>query len=268
MKIMNYNEARSLSSMSIRNKIRCEKYVNHTSGLAPNKLQTNVVILKEKHQNDFEKFCKLNSKSCPLVAKTSLDNPYFNNLGNNIDVRTDIPSYNIYKRGKLIDTVKNIKSIWQKDLIAFAIGCSFTFEQSLINEGLEIDHIKKNKIVPMYKTNLKNHKSGLFGSFMVVSMRIFNKRSKEKVKDISKKFSFAHGSPIHIGDPSEIGIINIEKPDWGDRPRIKEPEEDYFFWACGVTPQNAILDAKLDFCVTHTPGHMLITDINEKTLLN
>ena len=146
------------------------------------------------------------------------------------------------------------------------IGCSFTFEQALIDAGLKIDHIEMNKIVPMYRTNLKNKKSGVFASNMVVSMRIFRKQDSFIVKNISDKFSFAHGSPIHVGDPKEIGIIYISKPDWGDAPRSKSADERYYFWACGVTPQNAILEAKLPFCITHTPGHMLITDIDEKIL--
>ena len=266
--IVNYKNARSLSSLDIRNKIRAEQYISHTSGLAPNKLQTNIVILQNIYEKDFENFCKINSKACPLVAKTKINNPFFHNLGENIDVRTDIPLYNIYKKGKLFKTVRNIGAYWREDLIAFAIGCSFTFEQALISVGLKIDHIINNKVVPMYRTNIKNKKSGIFESFMVVSMRIFDKSDIETIKNISKKFSFAHGTPVHIGDPKEIGIFNLDRPDWGDPPRLKNLKEDYFFWACGVTPQNAILDAKIPFCITHTPGHMLITDIDEKSLQN
>ena len=266
MNTLNYNHARSLSSLNIRNKIRTEQYISHTSGLAPNKLQTNIVILEEVYEYDFENFCKINSKACPLVAKTKIKDPFFYTLGKNIDVRTDIPLYNVYKRGKLYKTVPNIKSFWKDNLIAFAIGCSFTFEQSLLNHGLTIDHINKNKVVPMYRTNIKNRKSGIFESYMVVSMRIFSKEEVEKVKNISKDFSFAHGEPIHIGNPDDIGIFDLNRPDWGDPPRLKNLKEDYFFWACGVTPQNSILDAKIPFCITHTPGHMLITDVEEKSL--
>ena len=268
MKVINFKDARQLSSKEIRKKIRLELYNNHTSGLATNKLQANIVILPKEYTTDFYNFCKLNSKACPLVGQTKLNNPYFETLGDDIDIRFDVPLYNVYKNGALTSTVKNIENYWNNNFIAFAIGCSFSFEDALLNAGLEIDHIKNNKVVPMYRTNIKNKKSGPFNSQMVVSMRIFNQKDIEKVRQISGNFSFAHGDPIHIGDPIEIGIKNILSPDWGDSPRIKNEEEEYIFWACGVTPQNAIIEARIPFCITHTPGHMLITDISEDSLHN
>ena len=268
MKVINFKDARQLSSKEIRKKIRLELYNNHTSGLATNKLQANIVILPKEYTTDFYNFCKLNSKACPLVGQTKLNNPYFETLGDDIDIRFDVPLYNVYKNGALTSTVKNIEDYWNNNFIAFAIGCSFSFEDALLNAGLEIDHIKNNKVVPMYRTNIKNKKSGPFNSQMVVSMRIFNQKDIETVRRISRNFSFAHGDPIHIGDPIEIGIKNILSPDWGDSPRIKNEEEEYIFWACGVTPQNAIIEARIPFCITHTPGHMLITDISEDSLHN
>ena len=266
MKVICFEDARKLSSKEIRKKIRLELYNNHTSGLATNKLQANIVILPNEYATDFINFCKLNPKACPLVGQTKLDNPYFETLGDNIDIRFDVPLYNIYENGNLISTVRNIEDYWDNSFVAFAIGCSFSFEDALIKAGCEIDHIKNNKVVPMYRTNIKNIKSGLFESQMVVSMRIFNKEDVEKVNQISGDFSFAHGQPIHTGDPMEIGINNIQTPDWGDCPRKINDEEEYVFWACGVTPQNAIIEAKIPLCITHTPGHMLITDISEDSL--
>ena len=268
MKVINFEDARKLSSKAIRKKIRLELYNNHTSGLAAGKLQANVVILPNEYATDFNNFCKLNSKACPLVGTTKLNNPYFETLGNNIDIRFDVPLYNVYKNGDLVNSVRNIEEYWNNNFIAFAIGCSFSFEDALLNAGLEIDHIKNNKVVPMYRTNIKNEKSGPFNSQMVVSMRIFNKKHIEKVKQISANFSFAHGDPIHIGNPIEIGIKIILSPDWVDSPRKKNNEEEYIFWACGVTPQNAIIAARIPFCITHSPGHMLITDITEDSLHN
>ena len=266
MKFVSFKDARKLSSHAIRKKIRLGLYNNHTSGLAANKLQANIVILPNEYANDFYNFCKLNPKACPLVGQTKLNNPKFDTLGDDIDIRYDVPLYNIYKNGRLFSTVKNIKDYWENSFMAFAIGCSFSFEDALIKAGLKIDHIKNNKVVPMYKTNIKNTRSGPFESQMVVSMRIFNKKDIEKVNQISGDFSFAHGQPIHIGDPIEIGIDKLQTPDWGDCPRKKNSEEEYVFWACGVTPQNAIIEAKIPLCVTHTPGHMLITDITENSL--
>ena len=266
MQVISFENARKLSSKEIRKKIRLELYNNHTSGLAANMLQANIVILPKEYAADFNNFCKLNPKACPLVGQTKLKNPYFETLGDNIDVRYDVPLYNIYKNGNLISSVRNIEDYWSNNFIAFAIGCSFSFEEALINSGLEIEHIKNNKVVPMYRTNIKNTKSGPFNSQMVVSMRIFNKKDIDKVNKVSGNFSFAHGEPIHLGDPNEIGIKEILNPDWGDCPRKKNDEEEYIFWACGVTPQNAIIEAKIPICITHTPGHMLITDITEDSL--
>ena len=268
MKFLSFKDARNLSSQAIRKRIRLEHYNNHTSGLAASKLQANIVILPNEYANDFFNFCKSNPKACPLVGQTKLNNPYFDTLGYDIDIRFDVPLYNIYKNGDLVTSVRNIQEYWDNNFIAFAIGCSFSFEDALLNAGLEIDHITNNKVVPMYRTNIKNKKSGPFESNMVVSMRIFNEKDVNKVKQVSESFSFAHGDPIHIGDPIEIGINNISSPDWGDSPRKKNDNEKYIFWACGVTPQNAIIEARIPFCITHTPGHMLITDISENSLHN
>ena len=268
MHVVSFKDARNLSSKEIRKKIRLELYNSHTSGLAANKLQANIVILPNEYASDFHNFCILNPKACPLVGQTKLSNPYFSTLGDDIDIRFDVPLYNVYKNGKLISKVKNIKEYWNNNFIAFAIGCSFSFEDALLNAGLEIDHITNNKVVPMYRTNIRNKRSGPFESKMVVSMRIFNKKDINRVKNVSGNFSFAHGYPIHIGDPIEIGINDIFSPDWGDSPRKKNDNEVYIFWACGVTPQNAIIEARIPFCITHTPGHMLITDISENSLHN
>ena len=266
MQTLSFKMARKLSSKEIRKKIRLELYNNHTSGLAADKLQANIVILPSEYENDFYKFCNSNPKACPLVGQTKLNYPYFDTLGDDIDIRSDVPLYNVYKNGGLVTSVRNIKKYWNDSFIAFAIGCSFSFEDALLNAGLEIDHITNNKVVPMYRTNIKNKKSGPFNSKMVVSMRIFNQKDIDKIKQISGNFSFAHGEPVHIGDPNKIGIDNILNPDWGDTPRKKNEEEEYIFWACGVTPQNAIIEARIPFCITHTPGHMLITDISENSL--
>ena len=266
MKKINFINARKLDSQNIRNYIRKEAYTNHTAGLAANKLQANIVILPKIFSKDFYSFCIKNSKACPLVGTTDVGNPYFKKLGDDIDIRYDVPSYNIYENGHFKKKVNNIENYWNKDLVAFAIGCSFTFEHELLKNQLSIDHVNNNKIVPMYKTNIQNKNTDYFAGEMVVSMRIFKKTDEKKIINISKNFLFAHGEPVHIGKASHIGISNILKPEWGDPPRIKNENEDYYFWACGVTPQNAVMNAKIPFCITHTPGHMLITDRFEKEI--
>lgn len=266
MYTMEYSHAKVLNSSTIRSFIRKENYVSHTSGLAKDNLQTNVVIIPSAYAVDFYSFCQSNKKACPLVDQTKKGDPFFRNLGNNIDVRYDIPSYNIYKNGLLDEKTLNIEKYWNDDLIGFAIGCSFSFEHELLKNKLSIDHINDDKVVPMYKTNILNNKKGVFGGNLVVSMRIFKKTDKNKIVNISKKYAHAHGEPFHIGEPNQIGIFDILSPSWGDKPRTKRNDEDYYFWACGVTPQDALIKSKLPFCITHTPGHMLITDIYEKNV--
>ena len=153
--------------------------------------------------------------------------------------------------------------MWNRNLIAFDIGCSFTFEHSLLRHGFSIDHIDENKVVPMYLVNTKNIKLGPFANTMVVSMRIFKKDQINKVIDICKCFHWDHGSPIHVGNPNEIGIINIAEPAWGNSPRPLLEDELNVFWACGVTPPNSILNSTIPFCISHTPRYMLIKDIEE-----
>ena len=258
-----YNKAKTLNNDQLRNLIRSGEFKGQTSGLSKNMLQTNLIILEKKYALDFMIFCQRNPKACPLVGVTNVGDPFFNTLGKNIDVRTDIPSYNIYKNGKLFNIIDKIDDLWNENLIAFAIGCSFTFEHALIRHGFTIDHINNNKVVPMYKTNIKNVVSGPFGNTMVVSMRIFKKYQVDSIVKICETFHWAHGKPIHIGKPNEIGIDDIAKPTWGDSPRNLLDDEVNVFWACGVTPQNAILNSNIPLCISHTPGYMLITDIQE-----
>ena len=258
-----YNKAKTLNNDQLRSLIRSGEFKGQTAGLSKNMLQTNLVILEKKYALDFMIFCQRNPKACPLVGVTNVGDPFFKTLGKNIDVRTDIPSYNIYKNGKLFNITDKIDDLWNKNLIAFAIGCSFTFEHALIRHGFTIDHIKNNKVVPMYKTNMKNVISGPFGNTMVVSMRIFKKDQVDNVIKICETFHWAHGKPVHIGNPNEIGIDDIANPNWGDTPRKVLDNEVNVFWACGVTPQNAILNSRIPLCISHTPGYMLITDIQE-----
>lgn len=243
----------------IRTSIRSGTYVGQTAGLAPGKLQANLVILPKEHATDFESYCRQNPRPCPLVGKTDIGNPNWKALGD-IDIRSDVPSYNIYRNGELDRSVIEITDLWQDDWVAFALGCSYTFEAALLRAGVPVSHIEANRIVPMYRTNIKTEPAGPFNGGMVVSMRMIPEHQLELAQETSAKFPWAHGAPVHVGDPDTIGIQNIDMPDWGDLP-IGEGVPVY--WACGVTPQNALANAKLPIVVTHTPGYMLITDIED-----
>ena len=260
-RISDYDALRSMAVADLRETIRAGAYQGHTSGLAFGNLQANLAILPAGAALDFMRFCQRNPKPCPLVGVTDTGDPMMWTLGD-IDIRTDLPAYNIYRNGALAESRADISDLWRDDLVAFALGCSFTFERALLNTGIALDHIDSNRTVPMYRTSLQTRQAGPFGSGMVVSMRMLPADRVAEAVDISRGYPWAHGAPVHIGDPGAIGIADLAQPDWGDPP-IAIDDRLPVFWACGVTPQNAVLNAKLPFCITHKPGHMLITDVDE-----
>ena len=180
-----------------------------------------------------------------------------------IDIRTDVPSYNIYRDGRLDDTVHDISDHWAEDMVAFALGCSFTFERALAEAGIRMKHIEADTTVPMFSTNLDLTPVGPFRGTMVVSMRPIPEAQVDLARQITAGYGHAHGAPVHVGDPAEIGIADVAHPDWGD-PAAFDAGDVPVFWACGVTPQNVLRDARPPICITHTPGRMLVTDRDEE----
>jgi len=258
--LQSYESLRLEDIDTVRAQIRSGDYTAHTAGLGKNLLQANLAIIPEQFALDFMRFCQRNPKPCPLIGASDTGNPIMFTLGRNIDIRTDVPAYNIYRNGKLERSVTEIAEVWNGDLVAFALGCSFTFEHALIEAGIELWHISNNVTVPMYRSNLETIPAGPFRGPMVVSMRMIpNGRVAEAIA-ISDKFPLAHGAPVHIGDPAAIGIADLGAPDWGDAVPVPSGQTPVF-WACGVTPQAIIQNAALPLLITHKPGHMLITDI-------
>lgn len=256
-----YETARQLPARQARQAIRRGDYAGQTAGLALGCLQTNLVILPQADARDFARYCHLNPKPCPVVAMGTPGDPVLPALGD-IDVRTDAAAYNLYENGVLRDTMTDISALWRDDLVAFAIGCSFTFERALIADGIAMRHIDENKTVPMFRTAIETVEAGPFGGGLVVSMRPIPAALVDRVYAITENYPQAHGTPVHVGDPAAIGIADIDQPHWGD-PVVVLDGEVPVFWACGVTPQNALARAKPPFCITHAPGHMLITDLDE-----
>lgn len=260
--IADYARLRHADTTTVRRLIRDGAYRGHTAGLAPGKLQANLAILPAAYATDFMRYCQRNPKPCPLVGVTETGDPMFPTLGSDIDVRTDVPAYHVYRDGVFVESRADIKELWQNDLVAFALGCSFTFERALMAEGIRLEHIETNKTVPMYRSSIATRPAGLFGGGMVVSMRMIPKERVEDARRISQAYPWAHGGPVHVDDPGAVGINDLMAPDWGDPPTLSEGSTPVF-WACGVTPQNAIRQAKPPLCITHQPGRMLITDVDE-----
>ena len=253
------NPLSQASVADVRQAIREGRYQGQTSGLAYGYLQGNVVILPSSHADHFLRFCVKNPQPCPLVGFSEPGNPMLPDLGADIDIRTDVPRYRIWQDGKLEKEVSDIVEYWTDDLTAFVIGCSFSFEEALIEANLDVRHISCGVNVPMFETNMQTVPSGPFFGPMVVSMRPMRGRDAIRAIQITSRFPRVHGAPVHIGDPAHIGIRDLAKPDYGD-PVAMENDEIPVFWACGVTPQAAIKAANVPFCITHSPGCMLITD--------
>lgn len=255
-----------LSPLQIRQQCRSGQFSATTSGLAPGFVQANMVILPKQYAADFLQFCHFNPKPCPLLGMAAMpgaiDMPA---LAQQLDIRRDLPRYRIFQDGKLSNEVTDVTTYWRDDLVTFLIGCSFSFEESLLADGLEIRNITEQVNVPMYRTNLECTPAGAFHGGMVVSMRPMTPADAIRAIQICSRFPQVHGAPVHFGDPAAIGISNIDKPDFGDAVTIKQGEVPVF-WACGVTPQVAIANAKVDFCITHSPGHMLVLDVPNSKL--
>ncbi|SEL18421.1 Uncharacterized protein YcsI, UPF0317 family [Roseovarius azorensis] len=257
-----YDQLRNADTTQLRAAIRGGDYAGHTAGLGRGFLQANVVIMPERFALDFMRYCQRNPRPCPLTGVSDKGDPRMTTLGRDIDIRTDVPAYNIYRDGQFSETRRDISALWSDDMVAFALGCSFTFEHALQRAGIALWHIDNNTTVPMFRSSLETVAAGPFSGRMVVSMRAIPENQVKRVRDISRRYPLAHGAPIHAGDPAEIGIRDIARPDWGD-PAPVEPGHVPVFWACGVTPQVAVEQARLPLCMTHKPGHMLVTDIAE-----
>jgi uncharacterized protein YcsI (UPF0317 family) len=252
----------AMSPSELRSMIRKKEWSRPTSGMAKGYTQTNLAILKKDFAFEFLLFCLRNPKPCPIIDVTEPGSFIPRLAAPDADLRTDIPKYRIYRHGQLTDEVTDIVNDWEDDMVAFLIGCSFTFEHPLMNNGIPIRHIEEDCNVSMYKTNIPCVKAGRFEGPMVVSMRPIPEKDVVRAVQVTSRFPAVHGAPVQIGNPESLGI-DINKPDFGDRVTIKEGEVPVF-WACGVTPQAVAMQMKPELMITHAPGHMFITDLRDE----
>lgn len=253
------------SAYDARQAIRAGRWRRHTSGLTPACVQGNVAILPADLASDFMRFCQLNPKPCPLLAVGEPGQPLLPTLGRDVDIRSDVPRYRVYRDGVLADEVDHLHDLWRDDLVAFVLGCSFSFEHGLLDAGIELRHVREGKNVAMFRTDIPTVPAGPFHGPMVVSMRPMKAEAAIRAVQITARVPRVHGAPVHIGDPALIGIADIGRPDFGDAVRIADDELPVF-WACGVTPQAVVMAARPSLCITHAPGHMLITDLLNRDL--
>ena len=250
---------------SVRLACRRGELTTPTPGLALGFVQANLVVLPRDWAFDFLLFCQRNPKPCPLLDVTEPGDPEPKFVAPGSDLRTDLPAYRIWTHGELVEEPTDVKRHWRDDLVAFVIGCSFTFENALLSAGVPVRHIEEHVNVPMYRTNIPCRSAGRFSGPMVVSMRPMTPVQAVKATQICSRFPRAHGAPVHLGDPAAIGIHDVMQPDFGDPVTIRGGEMPVF-WACGVTPQAVLMEAKPPFAITHKPGHMLVTDLRDTDL--
>jgi uncharacterized protein YcsI (UPF0317 family) len=231
-----------------------------TANVAPGHVQANLAILPKSMADEFLRFCLRNPKPCPILAVSEPGDPALPELGVDIDIRTDIPRYRVWKDGVLVEEPLDVRHVWRDDLVSFLIGCSFSFEEAMLDNGLPVRHIEQGCNVPMYRTNVPTLPAGRFSGPLVVSMRPLKPADAIRAIQVTSRFPSVHGAPVHFGDPAAIGIADINRPDYGDPVDIR-PGEVPVFWGCGVTPQSVVAAVKPEFCITHAPGHMLVTDL-------
>ena len=243
-----------------RQLMRSGAYNGHTAGMAPGHVQANLAILPRREADDFLRFCQRNPKPCPLLAVTEPGDPLLPALGDGLDLRSDLPRYRVWRDGDLVDEVDDIAALWRDDLVGFAIGCSFSFEEALLEAGVPLRHVAEGRNVAMYRSSLPTTPAGSFHGPMVVSMRPMKAADAIRAVQVTSRFPQVHGAPVHIGDPGLIGIADLACPDFGDAVAVADDELPVF-WACGVTPQSVVMAARPAFCITHAPGCMLVTDL-------
>jgi uncharacterized protein YcsI (UPF0317 family) len=256
---------RNLTPEQFREQVRSGAFTGLTAGVCDGFVQANLAILPKEDAFEFLLFCQRNPKSCPLIDVTDIGSPVPAASAPGADLRTDLPKYRVYRNGELTDEPTDLNEYWKDDMVAFLIGCSFTFEEALIRNGIAMRHHEEGVNVPMYRTSVETVPAGKFSGPMVVSMRPMGAGDVVRAVQVTSRFPSVHGAPVHIGKPEEIGIRNIAKPDFGDAVTVRGGETPVF-WACGVTPQSVAMHAKPSLMITHAPGHMFVTDLKSEQL--
>lgn len=252
-------------SREVRRACRELGYTGYTAGLAPGRVQANICILPEAWANDFLLFCQRNPKPCPLISRSDVGNPRLPALAEDLDIRTDVPRYHIFRDGKFVEEVTDISEYWQDDLVTFALGCSFSFEEALQEAGIPLRFLERNSVAGVYVTSLPTEPAGPYNAPLVVTMRPFKPTDAIRAIQITSRFPNVHGAPVHIGSPEQIGVNLADRYQNVGDGTVGEGEIP-LFWACGLTPQLAVMSAKPPLCITHAPSSMLVTDLSNASL--
>jgi uncharacterized protein YcsI (UPF0317 family) len=237
-----------------------EELVTPTAGWSRGWTQANLMVLPRDLALDFLVYAQRNPKPCPVLdvlEAGEVSGPLLDG-----DVRTDLPAYRVYVDGELAEETTDVSGWWRDDLVSFLVGCSFTFESALVEGGVPVRHVEQGVNVPMYVTSRRCRPAGAIGGPLVVSMRPVPAAQVADAVRITSRYPAVHGAPVHVGDPAALGIADLARPDFGDPVDVR-PGEVPVFWACGVTPQAAVMESRPPLAIAHAPGHMLITDARD-----
>lgn len=248
------------SAADLRAAARRGKWRGTTGGHCPAYQQANLAILPQEAAAEFAAFCTRNPAPCPIIEILPPGDPVPLRSAPGADLRTDLPGYRVYRNGVLAERRNEIRDLWRDDLMAFLLGCSFTFEHALVEAGVPLRHAERGTTVPMFVSTIACAPAGRFRGPMVVTMRPIAEAQVNLVRELSARYPHAHGAPVHVGDPAAIGIADLARPEYGEPVPI-HPNEVPVFWACGVTPQAVAIAARVEFMITHEPGQMFLTDL-------
>lgn len=249
----------------VRRACRDLNYTGYTAGLAPGYVQANICILPKAWADDFLLYCQRNPKPCPLIARSNLGDPSLPTLAHDLDIRTDVPRYHVFRDGTFVEEVTDITQLWREDLVTFALGCSFSFEEALQDAGIPLPFLEKGSVAGVYVSSLQTETAGPYSAPLMVTMRAFTPANAIRAIQITSRFPNVHGAPVHVGDPGQIGIdLSKRYQNVGDG----DVSEGHIplFWACGLTPQLAVMNARPPLCITHAPSSMLVTDVRNASL--
>ncbi|GAB4079600.1 putative hydro-lyase [Modestobacter muralis] len=230
-----------------------------SSGWAPGYTQANLVVLPRDWAYDMLLFGQRNPQPVPLLDVTDAGS-HRTVLAPDADLRTDLPRYRVWRDGECVDEPTDVTDLWGPDLVAFLIGCSFSFETALLDAGVPVRNIEQGRNVSMYRTDRECRPAGRLSGPLVVSMRPVPGSLVATAVQVTGRMPQVHGAPVHVGAPAGLGIADLARPDFGDPVELADGDVPVF-WACGVTPQAALMASRPPFAITHAPGHMFVTDV-------
>lgn len=249
----------------VREAVRGGRWTGVTHGMARGHIQANLAIVPQRFAFDFLRFCLLNPKPCPLIEVLDAGDPRPRYCAKGADLRTDLSKYRVFRDGKLVDEVPNLSQHWRDDHVAFLMGCSLSFDQAMLDAGIPLRHLANDAgRIPVYHSSIPCTPAGMFHGTMMVSMRPIARRLLMATIETTARHPIAHGSPVHVGEPTDIGIADLSQV-YAGRFSPVQADEVPVFWACGVTPQSIAMASGIPEMITHSSGHMFMTDLTLAT---